>query len=77
MPHPITLLRQLQEVCRRVVVARQLVVFRPIPYGVEVPTLVYGIKVNKGLWAFSGRLIPHLAKQSDISGTHELLADDV
>jgi len=38
---------------------------------------VYGIEVDKGFWAFPWRLIPDLAKQPNISGTHELLADDV
>lgn len=51
--------------------------FRPISDIIKISTLVHSIKINESLWAFPGGLIPNLAKDANVDGAHELLAENV
>jgi hypothetical protein len=77
MPHPITRLWQLQKVFRRILLLRQLMFLRPTPYIAKVFTLVHGVEVYEGLQLLSWWLVPYLSEDSDISGAHKLLTENV
>jgi len=65
--------RRQQEVPRHLL--RDLPGLGPRPDGLEVPTLVVGVEIDKRLHGLGKH--PDLPEDADVDGAHQLLADDV
>jgi hypothetical protein len=77
MPYPVVLLWLLQKVSWNVVYVWQLMLLCPVTNCTEVSALVDSVEVNECFWRLAFRLVPYLAQDTNVYGTHQLLAQDV
>lgn len=77
MPYSVTLLRWLEKVSGSVCRVWKLMLLRPLPHAIEIPTLMDGVEVDKGLQRLLWRLVPYLTEDTDIHSTHQLLTQNI